>query len=190
MKLISLFVIAALSMAMPAFAQSQAVDRDAWMQAEVRAKLRPGMSEKQVNGVLGKPSRFRITRSDAGTTRDLEYRSSDGKDWMIVNLTDGMLMSGYSVARLGLAGESSDTQKWRTPSNWLKVNPGMSLDQVETMLGKPTAEARAGGGMMPETLSGWLYEIDPETNLATGLIFLDSAGLVISVWTPLFPPSE
>lgn len=176
-------LVAAL-LVMPAIAQ--AIDRDAWRQVDARAKLNSGMTQEQVERVLGKPARIRTTRTDAGMTRDLEYRSGDDKDWMVVNFMDGQRMSSYSVARLGASEVPDGPQKWRTPSNWLKVRPGMSLDQVEAILGKPTAKAYAGG-MAQEALSAWLYDINPESDPATGMIVLDATSRVITVMTPLFP---
>jgi|GEM_PF-1957134 len=150
---------------------AQAVDPDAWKQPDVRAHLKTGMTPDQVEAVLGTPARSRIHRSLAGNTRDLEFRSSNGRDWMIAVFMDGQGLFNYSVARLGADGDGLpvDAQPWRVLANWQALAPGMSLDEVEAIFGPPSAKAYTGIDGV-ETLTGWLYDVTPETGPASGMV--------------------
>lgn len=185
MKWIQACALSLALMAAPA-AHSQTVDRNAWLEASVRTQLVSGMSRDQVEKVVGVPTRTRTTRSVAGGTWDYEYRSSDGNDWMVVTFMGGNSMLTYSVARLGNADASQGTQRWREPSAWERVNPGMELKQVEEILGQPSAMSYAGGMTAAEMLTGWLYDVGSETDADTGIVQFDPSGKVVSVMTPLF----
>lgn len=169
------------------FALAQEVDRDAWMQVETRAGLSHGMTPQQVEVVLGKPSRSRITRSGPATFFDLEYRSRDDTNWMVLNFMDGRHLFSYSVARLGLPSEdASSTQAWRESDAWSRVEPGMTLEEVEAILGTPTARSFASSLAGQEVLSAWLYDLGPETDGSTGMVMFGSDHAV-SIVAPLFP---
>jgi len=144
------------------------------------------MSPDKVKAVVGTPTRTRTTRSIAGGTSDYEYRSTDGKDWMVVTFMEGNSLLTYSVARLGNADASQGSQRWRELSAWDRVNPGMELERVEEILGQPSARSYAGGMTAAEVLTGWLYDVGLETDNAAGIVQFDSSGKVISVMTPLF----
>lgn len=189
MKLFAILplILAAMLLTLPGFVAAREVDRDAWRQAETRLKLAHGMTRSQVENVLGRPSRERVTRSAVAVTLDLEYRSIDDRDWMVLNFMDGRHLSGYSVARLGVPQEGTASEEpWRVRSTWQKVSPGMTEDEVQAILGKPTAKAYASGLHGAEVLGALLYDIGPETDNATGIVML-ADGRVVSVMTPLFP---
>lgn len=187
MKLIHTCVIAAaLAIAAPAFAQS--AGRDTWLEPEIRAQLKQGMTRDQVVQLLGKPSRLRMNRSGAGLAQDYEYRSGDGHDWMIVTFM-GDVFFNYSVARLANP-ESASLKHCQNLAKWAQVQPGMHLEAVEEILGQPSATSYAGGFTPDEALTAWLYDVTSYTDGATGMVAVGPAGHVVAITEPLCPPAD
>lgn len=171
-----------------------APDHETWLKKESREQLRPGMTQEEVKAILGEASRTRFTKGLGGRTSELEYRSGDQKDWMNVFFLHTR-MTSYSIARLGVddAKDQSD-QLWKSPVAWVKVEAGMTLPEVEILLGKPTAKAYVGGTSFVagkignrEAVSAWLYDMSPAgTDPATGMVFIVN-DKVMSITSPLFP---
>lgn len=170
-----------------ALASDKQPDHDTWLKKEACEQLRQGMREEDVEKVLGEASRTRFSNGPAGSTFEMEYRSKDQKDWMNLFFLDGRF-THYSVARMGTGDDAQAQQHWRSPSAWAKVKPRMTLQEVEDLLGKPTAKSYTGGALgVQETLSAWLYDMSPEgTDPATGMV-LFVGGVVLSITSPLFP---
>lgn len=169
-------------------------DHETWLKKEAREQLRPGMTQDEVKAILGEASRTRVTKGPGGNTGELEYRSSDMKDWMNVFFLHAR-MTNYSIARMGEDdAESQSGQTWKSPEAWVKVEPGMTLPEVEKLLGKPTAKAYAGGTSFVagkignrEAVSAWLYDMSPAgTDHSTGMVIIVN-DKVLSITSPLFP---
>lgn len=169
-------------------------DHETWLNKDSREQLRQDMTQDEVKAILGEASRTRFTQGPGGRTSELEYRSRDQKDWMNVFFLQSR-MTSYSIARLGEDDAKGQTdQPWKSPSTWVKVEPGMTLPEVEELLGKPTAKAYAGGTNFVagkignrEAVSAWLYDMSPQgTDPATGMVVIMN-DKVLSITSPLFP---
>lgn len=183
-KICAVAIVVAAALAAPAFAQP--VDRDAWMKVETRQKLKPGMTHAQVETVIGKPQRARVLRQVGARAHDYEYRTRDGKNWLVTSFVEGRL-SHYSVARLvnPKRGQYENCQRHEA---WSKVDGNMKPEEVVEILGEPTSKAFTGG-MMAEMLSGYMYEFSDDPNEGSGIVMFGPAG-VVGVMEPFCPPAE
>lgn len=162
-------------------------DHSTWLKPEARGQLRAGMTQEEAKAVLGEASRTRFTKGPGGSTSELEYRSEDQRDWMSLFFLEGRF-THYSIARLGTGEEAQADRPWLAPTAWAKLSPGMSLQEVEDLLGKPPAKSYAGGtDGVSETVSAWLYDMTPAgTDPATGMVMILN-DKVLSITSPLFP---
>lgn len=186
MKFIVFAILLSLSVTPGLAANNDEPDHSTWLRSEAREQLRVGMGQEDVKKILGEASRTRFTKGPGGTTSELEYRSEDRKDWMNVFFLGGKL-TNYSVARLGEGNVVQGRSVSQSPVAWAKVEPGMTSEEVASLLGEPTAKSYAQGAMgKPESVTAWLYDMTPEgTDPATGIVMLLD-GKVLSITSPLF----
>lgn len=169
--------------AAPAFAQP--ADPYVWLKEDTRLKLKAGMSQAQVENLLGKPHRVRLQRSPGAGGTDFEYRSADQRDWLITNFLNGTMVA-YSVARLGNARRTQFESCPRREA-WTKVQPNMTPEQVLEILGEPTGKSFGGGYMPNEMLTAFLYEFSEEPEDGAGAVTF-GGGLSIGIMEPFCPP--
>ena len=161
---------------------------DTWLQRDARSQLQRGMQPADVEKILGTPTRTRFTNSMGGSITEFEYRSGDLKDWMIVRFMAGR-MSNYDIARLGETGSPGPkaSQRWQTQAAWEELRPDMSLEEVERILGKPTAKSLTARPDGSEAVTAWLYDMNPAgTDPATGMVMVLN-DKVLAITSPLFP---
>lgn len=174
-KLRVIAVAVACALAAPAFAQS--VDPEAWLDLETRQKLRQGMSSAQVEEIIGKPGRARLLRQFGTSAHDYEYRTRDGRNWMVTSFVDGRLAQ-YSVARLANPDRGGFETCQRREA-WGRVQGNMKPEEVIGILGEPTSKAFAGGGMVPgESVTGFLYEFSEDPGDGAGTVMFGPLGVV------------
>lgn len=183
-KFCAIAIAVAGAIAAPAYAQS---GDPAWLKAETRLKLKAGMSQAQVEEILGKPGRVRLTRQAGSYGTDFEYRTADQRQWLITTILDGRLVQ-YSAARLTNPDHDGVYENCQRAEAWRRVQPNMTVDEVVQTLGQPTSKALGGGYMPTENLNAFLYEFSEEPEDGAGAVMFGGER-VVGIMEPFCPPA-